>query len=74
MVDRGFVDGGIVPSLTLKYFIKNTTETTNLYIPEKPYIRHHLHFLIKGSTDLEYFLNKAILEYQKSSLYKDITK
>jgi len=74
MVERGFVDGGIVPSLTLKYYINNTNETSNLFIPDTPYIRHKLYFLIKGSTDLEYFLNKAILEYRKSELYEKLKK
>lgn len=70
MVERGHVNGGILPLATLNYYHKRKLVGKNIYIPKDPLTSQDLKFLIKGSKKLQSSLNATLKKLKDSKLFQ----
>ena len=70
MIERGYVDGGIIPSLTVKYYQNAGKVGKEIFIPTTPLSTNHLQVLIKGEVKLKKFLDKKIIQFKETKTFK----
>jgi polar amino acid transport system substrate-binding protein len=70
MVNNEYVDGGVIPSMTLKYYKQQNLVSENIYVPKEPLSYNNLRFLVKGDKKLLKSINHLIEKIKKEKLFK----